>query len=546
MGIQELNSLAMILPILQKSILSLEGEKISLLPQEMINSLSQNFQNPKETLQKILLGLGGLRFQSSWDGQIVTSALFKQEVWKKNKEGKQELELELGEQGAELILGYRDPYQSVQRYLRGNQRGLSTARSFAQKPLMLWKSPWLDFTGIEQNLFLQLEKKMQRAENWLSLDGFFEADLDELFAGMGRSSNKSEDSDFIKQLRIVAKLGYKLLDHGLFVSGEESGQLDYGEASTGLPQLSWKVSAERFLENSDLEYRRNVATYFAAEYLKSPSEDSFSYLMPGVSVVKRRSYLREMIPRIMEICSNNTNERVKPLSLQGNALISIPQLFIEWNLRLLAGNKFEIPASLIESEAVKILSRDPHLPLEERYRKFSSEIDQNSSYELELKNTPFATVVSDVTLAVKGVQSWLDSCRPEANGGVGKLHLAKNSPKLVYAQADKKAVSVEKSLSNEKRPEKKPSTISGERLSKRKLIADQELTKIRSVYPARYQELKLNYLRSLADEQKKMILDVEERMQMTDFDKHLKPHLINYMIKHPGSWSSAQISGSIH
>jgi hypothetical protein len=70
--------------------------------------------------------------------------------------------------------------------------------------------------------------------------------------------------------------------------------------------------------------------------------------------------------------------------------------------------------------------------------------------------------------------------------------------------------------------------------------AGEELAKICANEPERYAELKRAYLGSLDDAGRRLMLDVQRRIQPTMFEAQLRQRLVRYMVENPGAWRSAE------
>jgi hypothetical protein len=71
-------------------------------------------------------------------------------------------------------------------------------------------------------------------------------------------------------------------------------------------------------------------------------------------------------------------------------------------------------------------------------------------------------------------------------------------------------------------------------------IAADELQKIKKNHPEQYAELKKAYLDSLDEGGRKLIFDVQKRMQSHLFEEHLRQRILRFMVENPGAWRSAE------
>lgn len=75
--------------------------------------------------------------------------------------------------------------------------------------------------------------------------------------------------------------------------------------------------------------------------------------------------------------------------------------------------------------------------------------------------------------------------------------------------------------------------------SKMRLVAAEELKKIRSGFPAQYAQLKQRYLNSLDPQGLQLIRNLEQMLAPPLLEEHLHHNLVRYMIEHPSAWQSA-------
>ena len=85
-------------------------------------------------------------------------------------------------------------------------------------------------------------------------------------------------------------------------------------------------------------------------------------------------------------------------------------------------------------------------------------------------------------------------------------------------------------------------TVSSPAFQNLKKIALEELNTLKAKNPERYSLLKQNYINSLSEEKRQILLDVHDRVSEDVFDSHLRHGLLKYMVDNPSSWSSAKNS----
>ena len=90
-----------------------------------------------------------------------------------------------------------------------------------------------------------------------------------------------------------------------------------------------------------------------------------------------------------------------------------------------------------------------------------------------------------------------------------------------------------------KSPEVKQEVVHDGLQSKMRLVAAEELQKIRTGSSGQYLQLKQRYLESLDLQGRQLICDIEQRLAPELFEEHLRHGLVRYMIEHPSAWHSA-------
>jgi len=75
--------------------------------------------------------------------------------------------------------------------------------------------------------------------------------------------------------------------------------------------------------------------------------------------------------------------------------------------------------------------------------------------------------------------------------------------------------------------------------AKIRLLAAEELQKIRNGNFSQYFQLKQRYLESLDLQGREVIRDIEQRLAPVLFEEHLRHAIIRYMVDHPSAWHSA-------
>lgn len=90
------------------------------------------------------------------------------------------------------------------------------------------------------------------------------------------------------------------------------------------------------------------------------------------------------------------------------------------------------------------------------------------------------------------------------------------------------------------------SAIPDSLMSKMRLVAAEELQKIRAGGSGQYVQLKKRYLESLDPQGRQLISNLEKMLAPELMEEHLRHGLVRYMIEHPSAWQSASSSKPTH
>lgn len=110
-------------------------------------------------------------------------------------------------------------------------------------------------------------------------------------------------------------------------------------------------------------------------------------------------------------------------------------------------------------------------------------------------------------------------------------------------QPEKKANRPELPVTNSPVPN---SVLPDSLMSKMRLVAAEELQKIRAGGSGQYVQLKKRYLESLDPQGRQLIANLEKMLAPELLEEHLRHGLVRYMIEHPSAWQSATSSKPAH
>jgi hypothetical protein len=525
----ELNTLASIISHIQGQLLSGAAEIVRVPAGRMaLDSKGQSAAKVAAT-DSVISSLGGLRIFEQTGTEYSSVGLFKSERWFQGDSG-WELELELSARGAELILGYSDPYFSLVETTSGRDLSGLMPKS-ALQPISLWKSVWLDLQGAEQWILLQLEKRMQWANEWLHLDGVFETNLEDLFQGLKLPQARDGGSEFARRLKLLERLGKKLVEHGFLTGAFEPRCLSFESHPTRSFYLGWHVARERLLGDEFWKYSVQAARYIAGRALASRGEPWMRIIGAGLTSSRQRQVAETIFPDLEKMIAEIA---VLPMVIDGQKIITYSHLFTEWMLRQYVGNTQPLPADLRDSEAGRCASPKNKGLLVERFRDFVTEIAEHPSYVAALEQIPFATLVSNSTLGDPAFPEWLKKIQ-RSQSGIASLSERNDDakPELIVSRSH-----VESELSAPDQNQRLGGPRTGEAAARVRKIARDELTRMRAHATAEYAALKEHYFTSLDDGERRLILDVQKRLKPNTFEDHLTSHLVKFMVDNPASWGA--------
>ena len=448
---------------------------------EFIVPLSISQHQQAEILVHNLQGLR-LLFKDHTDTNFRSYPLFSDEHWQLNSN---DCQLTLADRAAELLTGYCDPYAELNCWHKGKTQ-INVA--IDNKPLQLAKSLWLDLQGIEQLLYLRLEKNAQHQANWLNLEHCLAMPIDQLFASLTVDNRWQLLGKFGKKLREHGYLSQQALDSTIFCHGCEEGQ-DY---------LSWAL--QDFPGNSSRQrlYREAVASYFFFRRGRAVFGELVNNFFPSQQRLADRLF--------SDI--NEQFDEIKVISeLPDNNLLIDAMLFCEWSLRRTdPQRRWPLPAEFDNEEIRAAIDSRNSQPLAQRLAVVRTFFEQHPDSHQLLADRQLACLASSVSRAT----------------------IKKSTPSLTESSPEP--------LTSSKTP---PPDQAKDRDYLHK-IASLELQKIIANSPRNYRRLENSYFESLPAEAKESILEVKRHMQATVFENHLRPRLISFMIDNPRAWERTE------
>ena len=423
----------------------------------------------------------------------------------------------------EALFGLVNPYLDAVRF--GNSATEMRTILGTETPLYLWKSLWFDLSVSEASLLLNLERAVEWDARWLRLEGTFGVPIGGLFAGVPMARLSGHQTPFVRNLQALSKLGKKLSEHGYLAGSLTEGPIAVDSGQMDI-QLVWQLTEDRLAGTTASQYRGAVLNVLWHQQLKRLpdverilginlpySEKSFvSNLMAAMPIEDRAAQL-------LNCC----------IDLAPNQMIFLPILAMEWLGRCQPSARFPLPDAVRSSRWFGLIksavsagasTSDPAALLAGM---------QEPGLRRLLTEVPLASLVSAVSRALPDVATYLRSRLSKST--------AEAAPKmepLGFAGAavlDRPAerAPVEATVVS------KQASAAADQLRR---VALEELRKMRQSAPQSYVELKKSYFVSLEETPRRLLEDVERRMQPRIFDEHITQRLVRFMIENPGAWTS--------
>lgn len=530
LDLNELNALSLLLMELQKQLLaSNRCEHLYIDPVVHQKFISTNGKAESFLFEKVLQGIPGLRILISDrdNKRLLPIPLFKSEFWQEKDGGNGGMQLLLKPStcGPELLLGYGEPYSNLCRILKGGFDLKDALGDHA--PLALWRSVWLDFKGVEQAILLRLEQAMQWDFRWLRLDGVFGVGMHYLFKDICLSKKKISHFGRLSlqdHFDFLDRIGKRLIDHGLLVFEPVEQYLAMGPDETAGMMLVWKFMKNRLAVKEAKEYLSLVSSFLLNEIYDKNIEDIFTLLCGDLYDEVLKKQLVHLWHVVKEVEKRERNHSYVDC-INGNFPLLIPALYLEWVIRQLPGHHLELPQPLAGSLAATFASYENINTMGLKYESFKKAILDDSEYINDLRLIEGATLTSTKTLQSKEYLGKLrDSCR-----GASDLK-SKEEP----AEENHVVLTKNRSKGHSVR-------LNGDkyRASHLRRLAIEELNYLKNNEPSGYLELKKKYMETLDSSSRRMIDDIQKRLQPHVFDDHLRYSLVKFMVENPEQWNSS-------
>lgn len=519
----ELVALANALSQLQGMLLAGNKATLELSLSAHLKHAGQASRARRFAYERLLQELAGLRFvAAAGANHWRTLQIFTEESWRITSSQDLILELVPSNLGHDFLLGLADAHIELLRSIKGEPEALGVLGSEA--PLSIWRSVWLDLTGLELEIFLRLEQAMQWEHRWLDLDGSYALPISNLFEGIGRNI------DFVGRLRQLSRLGRRLLAHGYLVTGWGEHFLAFGDEEPDSLQVVWQASRERRSSDSARQYVLSVAEWNRQNRLQ-PNAQLMAQMLshPDAEISVAGALAREIL------ALSAPAESILALWDGGSSLLSPQMLFLEFALRVRARGAWALPEAVLDGVFVGLADPASKQTVGERFMAFCAALVAEPQFVRNVFSTPAATLASNISR-----EHARNICKPTSEPTSTVTAPSRGDVKPHLVPVASRSSSVQSSPASEKSRD-----IDAEQFASRmrKTAAD-ELARLRAGDPSKYTELKRAFFDSLDDGAKHMMLEVQRHMEPTKFEEQLRVQLVRFMIENPGAWRSTASSSS--
>lgn len=503
----ELVGFGSVLGKLQKDIL--HGHHSSSL-HPLKHKMNHSFKSRSKTFafERVLQILGSMKIvdRTAVAGTVGSVALFNQEKWIKNSD-EVFVDLEYSEHGKQMLLGYAEPFTCLRYYhlMGGSFRQLMGDAN----PLLVNQSVWLDLHGIEFAILLKIEKAIQSNSALVRLDGSFSIALGELFRVFSDflGGRAKKVCSFQQNLAFLKRLGVKLKDHGVLDILYSDDYFALNDAPVG--QLVWKGAASQVFSRDLKEYESRVARYFVSQVITDRFEDNVKMLSGKLYDVALLKQLKRMWSEILE---GGLADAAFVVESGGGSLCVGGALFLEWTVRQLPGHSYPLPDELLFSELASLARHDAQGKTLDRLHKFVKVLACKSDVVELILGHPRGTLMSGVASKDRSALEFLNHSKVSADSLSNVTYGPKSKNESITPEQQK----------NDSRFAKKKATAT--------------LIRIREEDPSRYSLLKKSYLESLDSNGRKIMNEVQQRLQPSLFEEQIKHGLIKYMLDNSSTW----------
>ncbi|MFW7377920.1 MAG: hypothetical protein ACOH5I_03810 [Oligoflexus sp.] len=518
----ELDALGSLIHKIQSQLLA-GAQKISIRVSDHVKSSPYTSLQQRFAFDRILQLISASHLAAyGSEGEATTRPLFRGfRIDSHHPRQEWNIQFDVDADNRELVFGFVDPFAELQRICEKRERNLRYCST--QPPLKLWKPVWLELQAYDQTIFLRLEKAMQWEQKLLRLDGAVGEQLADIFRDMSFSKKKSaivNPSRFAQSLRILRRLGRRLVDHGILL---ESGEFEYSSLSDSQqgPILSWLLAPHYLADLAANDYEMNVV----ADFDRRRDWKSLLAIFAGPKEIGRWQGIENLWLEWLAMPRDEFNTQSMDCVVESSFLYSSRPLFLELLIRYASTHPLTLHDEIKDGPYHAIF--ESGAAPEEKYRSFCEELLRSEDQQRELKRLFSLSLGNQRNQNQPQVLEHLVSSSSLLHS---RDHFGHQLPKPNSIRKEVRQQIVEKP------PETSPQQDEARSIPRLKQEAAEELAKMRKFDRKKYQKLKESYLETLDPEKKKIIFEVKQRLQPEVFDDHLKQSLVKFMLENPRHW----------
>ncbi|MCX6124660.1 MAG: hypothetical protein NTV34_07910, partial [Proteobacteria bacterium] len=408
----------------------------------------------------------------------------------------------------EVLIGVSDGHNDLMRAICGKPTASGVLGDSG--PISLCYPAWLDFSDLERSVYLRMESLMQWDLPLLHIEGVFSVGIQDLFHGYAHGS-------FVDRLRILGGLGRKLVDHGIMVPEPEVSfyACDRAVNNAENPSLVWQASRDR---RCCEEQRVFLGMAFESMRRCPDSEDILGLWQ---AMAPRAGSIGIDLDRLWRSIAEIPGGIC---SVGPNRVIQLHNLFFEWALRRPPLSDWPLPEFVRESEIYAICRLQGEIASD--FRRF---------VDLALRDDASQKIIgigTDISLACSSLSNSSEvylRLSGTASRGLPGMAVKASDEKTGEIARTKVLPSIAEDLNDEilGPPNTRLLSLSDSKMLR---IAHDELEKMMKMDQKTFLFLKSNYLRSLEDGQRALLLDFQRRMKPNLFDQQLKQRLVRFMV----------------
>ena len=413
---------------------------------------------------------------------------------------------QLADLGGQILIGYGEPYSDL---VRVAAKKISVRDVLGNMPpLALWRSVWLDLQGSELSLFLCLEKAMQWERRYLTFDGAFGCALSDMVGKLPTVSGVKKDKIGLRErILLLEKFGKKLVDHGVIRHEGGDKYLAFGQSSVNQTEIVWDSSIKRHLDDEEDQRFGKYSSYLYNNVFKKTRNEVIGLLLEGSVHVSKK----DVISRIWEEIESRFNTDLSRIVsvVSGNLIMMAGPLFLEWGIRGANMSRYPLPEEIRRSIAEFSTSFESSGDVADKFEKYLDYLRENGKVLEDILCMKMSTIVDPSTRAGMLEEKIEKNIRVDDQVEIAKVLTKTACDKTIPQVVDKKS---EGNL--------------------KKKISD-ELTRIREKQPDRYRVIKQTYLDALDQQSRKIVHEVQKRLQPHVFDQQLRNSLVKFLIENP-------------